>query len=63
MSKAQLRKRAAIEVSSLNLGGQILADWVPMLDIAYDAKDHALDVVLDAPVTYERYSWKRRPRA
>lgn len=47
MSKALLGKRAEIEVASLELGDQILAEWIPMLGITYDSKDDLLDVALD----------------
>ena len=44
MSKALLGKRAEIEVSSLDLGDQILAEWVPLVGITYDTGDQLLDV-------------------
>jgi uncharacterized protein DUF5335 len=47
MSKALLGKLAEIEVASLDLGDQIVAEWVPLLGITYDSKDDALDVALD----------------
>jgi hypothetical protein len=47
MSKALLGKWAEIEVSSLDLGDQIVAEWIPMLGITYDARDDLLDVALD----------------
>lgn len=47
MSKALLGKRAEIEVASLDLGDQIVAEWVPMLGITYDSGDDLLDVALD----------------
>jgi hypothetical protein len=47
MSKALLGKRAEIEVASLDLGDQIVAEWVPMLGITYDSRDDLLDVALD----------------
>jgi hypothetical protein len=47
MSKALLGKWAEIEVASLDLGDQIVAEWVPMLGITYDARDDILDVALD----------------
>jgi hypothetical protein len=47
MSKALLGKRANIEVASLDLGNQIVAEWVPMLGITYDSRDDLLDVALD----------------
>ena len=47
MSKGLLGKRAEIEVASLDLGDQIVAEWVPMLGITYDSQDDLLDVALD----------------
>src|SRR3954468_23685598 len=47
MSKALLGKWAEIEVASLHLGDQIVAEWVPMLGITYDSRDDLLDVALD----------------
>jgi hypothetical protein len=47
MSKALLGKWAEIEVASLDLGDQIVAEWVPLLGITYDSRDDLLDVALD----------------
>jgi Family of unknown function (DUF5335) len=47
MSKSLLGQSAEIEVSSLELGDQIVAEWIPMLGITYDAKDDTLDIALD----------------
>ena len=47
VSKALLGKRAEIEVASLDLGDQIIAEWVPVLGITYDSQDDLLDVGLD----------------
>jgi hypothetical protein len=47
VSGALLGKWAEIEVASLDLGDQIVVEWVPMLGITYDARDDALDVALD----------------
>jgi hypothetical protein len=47
MSKTLLGKWAEIEVASLDLGDQIVAEWVPMLGITYDARNDLLDVALD----------------
>jgi len=47
MSSAVLGKRAEIEVASLDLGDQIVAEWVPLLGITYDSGDDLLDVALD----------------
>jgi len=47
MSKGLLGKRAEIEVASLELGDQIVAEWVPLLGITYDSADDLVDVALD----------------
>jgi Family of unknown function (DUF5335) len=47
MSKALLGKLAEIEVASLDLGDQIVAEWIPLLGITYDSRDDLLDVALD----------------
>jgi hypothetical protein len=47
MSRALLGKWAEIEVASLDLGDQIVAEWVPLIGITYDSKDDLLDVALD----------------
>jgi hypothetical protein len=46
MSKGLLGARAEIEVASLDLGDQVLAEWVPLLGITYDSRDDLLDVAL-----------------
>src|SRR6266705_1854379 len=47
MANALLGKRAEIEVASLDLGDQIVAEWVPLIGITYDSRDDLLDVALD----------------
>ena len=47
MSKALLGKWAEIEVASLDLGDQIIVEWIPLLGITYDSRDDLLDVALD----------------
>jgi|SRR5262252_11133485 len=47
MAKALTGKRAEIEVASLELGDQIVAEWLPMIGITYDSHDDLLDVALD----------------
>lgn len=47
VSKALLGKRAEIEVSSLNLGNQIAAEWLPVLGITYDTKSHLIEIALE----------------
>jgi hypothetical protein len=48
MSKAVLLgKWAEIEVSSPDIGDQIIAEWLPMIGVTYDSKDDLLDVALE----------------
>src|SRR5262245_22240679 len=47
MSKALLGKRAEIEVASLDIGSQIVVEWIPMIGITYEPRADELDVVLD----------------
>jgi hypothetical protein len=47
MSHALLGKWTEIEVASIGLGGNIVAEWIPMLGITYDSRDDLLDVALD----------------
>lgn len=47
ITHALVGKRAEIEVASLDLGDQIVAEWIPLLGITYDSKDDLLDVALD----------------
>jgi uncharacterized membrane protein len=47
MSKVLLGKRAEIEVATLDLGDQIIAEWVPLIGITYDSADDLLDIALD----------------
>ena len=47
VSKALHGTRAEIEVSSLELGSQIMAEWVPLVGITYDSGDDLLDVALE----------------
>jgi uncharacterized protein DUF5335 len=47
MSEALLGKSVEIEVASLDLGDQIIAEWIPMVGITYDSRDDLLDVALD----------------
>jgi hypothetical protein len=47
VSKALIGKRAEIEVASLALGSQILAEWLPFLGITYDPKDDIFEIALE----------------
>jgi hypothetical protein len=46
MAGALVGKRAEVEAASLDLGDQIVAEWVPLLGVTYDAQDDLLDVAL-----------------
>jgi Family of unknown function (DUF5335) len=47
MSSALVGKRAELEVASLDLGDQIVAEWIGLRGITYDSGDDLLDVALD----------------
>jgi uncharacterized protein DUF5335 len=47
LSKALLGKSAEIEVVSLDLGDQVIAEWIPMIGITYEEGNDLLDVSLD----------------
>jgi hypothetical protein len=47
MSKPLLGKWAEIEMAELDLGDQVIAEWVPLIGITYDSQDDLLDVALD----------------
>jgi len=47
MSKVLLGKRAEVEVAALDVGDQIVVDWVPLIGITYDSQDDLLDIALD----------------
>ena len=47
LASTLLGKWAEIEVASLDLGDQIVAEWIPMIGITYDSRDDLLDVALD----------------
>lgn len=40
-------KRVEIEVDSLQIGGQIEAEWVPLLGISYDPKNDLVEVLVE----------------
>jgi hypothetical protein len=46
VSKLLEAKEAEIEVASLDLGDQVLAEWLPLLGITYDPKDDVVEVAL-----------------
>ncbi|RMD61173.1 MAG: hypothetical protein D6826_10590 [Alphaproteobacteria bacterium] len=47
VSKGLVGKRAEVEVASLELGDQIVAEWVPILGIVYDPKDDVFEIALE----------------
>ena len=47
LSRALLGKWAEIEVASLDLGDQVIAEWIPMIGITYEEGNDLLDVSLD----------------
>lgn len=47
MSKVVIGKRAEIEVTSLKLGAQIQAEWLPLMGIVYDVKNDLIEITLD----------------
>lgn len=46
MSDVLIGKWAEVEVATLDLGDQIVAEWLPVLGITYDTKDDLVDVAL-----------------
>jgi len=46
VSKSLVNARAEIEVASLDLGDQVVAEWVPLLGLSYDPRADRLDIVL-----------------
>jgi hypothetical protein len=47
VSKLLEAKQAEIEVASLDLGDQVVAEWLPLLSISYDPKDDVVEIALD----------------
>jgi hypothetical protein len=47
LSQSLLGRWAEIEVASMDLGDNVVAEWVPMIGITYDSRDDMLDVALD----------------
>ena len=47
LSTALSGKPAEVEVASLDLGDQIVAEWIPLQGITYDTADDLLDVSFD----------------
>ena len=46
LADALVGKRVEVEAASLDLGDQIVAEWVPLLSISYDSRDDLLDVAM-----------------
>lgn len=46
MADVLVGKRAEVEAASLDLGDQIVAEWLPLLGVTYDAQDDLLDVAM-----------------
>ena len=59
MSSTLTGKRVLIEASSLELGDQIVAEWLPLLGVTYDSRDDLFDVALGG---LEYNHLIRRPR-
>jgi len=47
VSKLLEAREAEIEIASLDLGDQELAEWTPLIGITYDPKDDVVEVALD----------------
>src|SRR5262245_9350146 len=47
MSAALVGKQAEIEVASLDVGDEIVTEWIALLGVTYDSHDDLLDVALD----------------
>ncbi len=47
LTKSLIGKQAEIEVTSLDLGDQIEAEWVPLIGITYDEKDDLIEIALE----------------
>jgi len=46
LADALVGKRVEVEAASLELGDQIVAEWLPLLGVTYDARDDLLDVAM-----------------
>lgn len=46
LADALIGKRVEVEAASLELGDQIVAAWLPLLGVTYDARDDLLDVAM-----------------
>jgi hypothetical protein len=46
LSAEVIGKRAEIEAASLDIGDQIVAEWLPLHGITYDSRDDRIDIAL-----------------
>lgn len=46
IADATVGKQVEVEAASLELGDQIIAEWLPLLGLTYDSHDDLLDVAL-----------------
>jgi hypothetical protein len=46
VSKVLQTKEVEIEVESLDLGDQVVAEWLPLLGISYDPNDDIVEIAL-----------------
>ncbi len=46
LSAVSVGKRVEIEAASLDIGDQIVAEWLPLLGMTYDSRDDLLDIAL-----------------
>jgi len=47
LTAALVGLRAEVEVSSLDLGNQVEAEWLPIYGVTYDHKDDLIEVALE----------------
>ena len=47
VSKGLAGTRAEIEIASLALGDQVVAEWLPLIGLVYDPKSDAIEVALE----------------
>jgi hypothetical protein len=60
VSKALIGKRAEVEAASLELGTQVVAEWLPLIGITYDSHNDLLDVAMEGPDHFDHLI--RHPR-
>lgn len=46
MSTGLMGRQVEIEAASLDLGDQVVAEWLPLLGVTYDSRDDLFDVAL-----------------